>query len=340
MLSAALHLTPMHAVPHRACAPHMAAPTRVICLDFDGVLCDSEPALTRIAWRAACERWPDVMSATLALDPKTAGARRSWTGGSWEPLKGENADGMPNWLAAKMRKLRPVISSAHESTLMLRLCADEALAASKDRAGRRPLTPGEIASNWGEDMRESLLARYAFRTPQEAVDMYEAARDDWFTAEPDKWLAASSTFYDGAVEAVRTVDASSDSDSTAVYVVTSRPRAATRALLSAAGLPLDDDRVLADVDGDAAKAAAIVELRQRHADATIAFVDDRVTPLRTVANNLGLFGIELYHARWGYSTPQQEAEAAAMPRVRGLGPESAELARALRGDETEAEAEA
>ena len=307
-----------------------SSPSRVVCLDFDGVLCDSEPALTKTAWRAACKRWPDVMQATVTVDPKMAGARRAWTGGSWEPLQGTSEEGMPNWLREKMRLCVPLLSSGYESTLIMRLCADEALSAAP---GKRPLTIGELGSNWGPDMRDTLLARYAFRSREEAVELYETARDQWYAEDPDTWLDAAGTFYDGAIGAVREVMADDTSSATSVYVLTSKSHEAARALLSASGLELDDEHVLSGIQGDAAKAARLAELRQQHAEATLAFVDDSVPPLRAVANHLGLFGAELYHARWGYSTPQQQAEAAAMPRVRGLGPESADLVTVLRDGE-------
>jgi hypothetical protein len=128
----------------------MAAPgpARVVAIDFDGVLLDSEPLLTRTAWRASKERWPDVMLASAELDPRAAGARRAWVGGEWDELTGSSSDGLPNWLAAKMRKLRPVTAEPYESMLLMRLCVDEALSAARGARGERPLTPGEIQAKW------------------------------------------------------------------------------------------------------------------------------------------------------------------------------------------------
>ena len=101
------------------------------------------------------------------------------------------------------------------------------------------------------------------------------------------------------------------------------------ALLEAAGIELESNRIRADES----KKATLVALRQKHADQPFAFVDDSVNVLRAVANELPLFGAELYFAQWGYSTAQQEALAAAMPRLRTLGPESNDLGRALRGED-------
>ena len=48
---------------HRLVAPAAAAgPTDVICLDFDGVLLDSEREITQSALLAAKQRWPEVFN--------------------------------------------------------------------------------------------------------------------------------------------------------------------------------------------------------------------------------------------------------------------------------------
>ena len=96
---------------------------------------------------------------------------------------------------------------------------------------------------------------------------------------------------------------------------------------------MDASRVIGREAGGGDKAGTLAELRARHPEASLAFVDDRVATLRGICNAIGLFGVELFFAEWGYSTAQQQAIVASMPRVRKLGPESGELAKALRGDE-------
>mgnify|MGYP001200399285 CR=1 FL=1 len=51
----------------------------------------------------------------------------------------------------------------------MRLCADEAInSARPSNRGERPLSVGEITSNWGPELRDVLFARYGLR-PEEAV---------------------------------------------------------------------------------------------------------------------------------------------------------------------------
>ena len=51
------------------------------------------------------------------------------------------------------------------------------------------------------------------------------------------------------------------------------------------------------------------ELQQRHPEASLCFVEDKVETLRSVANELTLLGVKLYFAEWGYSTAEQQARA-------------------------------
>ena len=315
MLLSALFPPPLTAPFATPRAPAIVASGSVVALDFDGVLCDSEPELTRSAWRTAKTLWPELMAsaADLSEEPWRAGARRAWTGGDWQPLQGDGADGLPNWLAFKMRTLRPSIETGYESMLLIRLCVDEALAASRATGGERPLTSGEICANW-PDLRDALLARYALRE-EEAVEAFGSVRDSWIADDLEGWLDANR-FYPGAVEAMRGAINGGVGPSN-LYVVTTKQQRFALELLRAAGLELDDDHVFGL--GSGPKVQTLCSLQQKHEGSTLSFVEDRVDTLRTVANDPRLFGCRLFFAGWGYSDSEQQAAAASMPRVRSLG---------------------
>ena len=73
----------------------------------------------------------DVLSAD-----SEAGVLRKWTGGSWDEMSKDAGDGMPGWLAAKVRQLRPVVETGYENTLLMRLCVEEALSAEVNARAR------------------------------------------------------------------------------------------------------------------------------------------------------------------------------------------------------------
>ena len=174
---------PWHHAPRTASIVCRAyAGPLVVALDYDGVICDTEPELTAVAWRAGKALWPQLMEDCTAIDgglmDESAYVDRRRLGG--QPLRGRGDDGLPRWLAAKMRLLRPLVTSEHEALLLLRLCADEALSGE---ARKRPLTVGEIATNWGPELCETLCARYRL-SEGAARETVEACRAEWRAAVP------------------------------------------------------------------------------------------------------------------------------------------------------------
>ena len=68
--------------------------------------------------------------------------------------------------------------------------------------------------------------------------------------------------------------------------------------------------------GSGPKPDTLAELQARHAGAELAFLEDKVETLVKVARDMRLLPVSLHFAEWGYSTPQQQAIAASLPRVR------------------------
>ena len=72
-------------------------------LDFDGVICDSEPETSASAWMACAKFWPDVFDSDAARERKEE-------------------------LMIKMARVRPVVETGYENMLLLRLLLEECLA--------------------------------------------------------------------------------------------------------------------------------------------------------------------------------------------------------------------
>ena len=226
------------------------------------------------------------------------------------------------WLRAKLRLLRPVVETGFESLLLLRLCAEEALASGP---AKRPLTIGEITTNWGPELRDTLLARYEIRQ-EEAIEAFGSTREAWLDEDEAGWLAANS-FYDGALGALRATLAAEGGAK--VYIVTTKQAKFASRLLSSQKIDVQDEYIFGL--GSGTKADMLFTLRQRHPEATLRFVEDKAETIRSVANDPRLFSLGLYFAEWGYSTPEQAALAASMPRVHILA-NAEDLATALELD--------
>ena len=103
--------------------------TPFLCLDFDGVICDSVEESSITAWKQAKARWPEVIP-----------------GDDWQPF------------LAPMRRLRPVIHAGHEQAPLIRLIAEAEFSEAEIAARWSELLPDRL-ERWDADPAE-LLADY------------------------------------------------------------------------------------------------------------------------------------------------------------------------------------
>ena len=287
----------------------------VVVSGLDGVLVDSEPATTRCAWLTASRLWPDVMEAAAEVPAQQAGVRRAWVNYDWTALTGEEEDGMPSWLSAKLRQLRPVVrDSGYEAVLLARLCAEEALAASRGSRGSRPLSVGEIESGWADGLRAVLMARYGVER-QEVLDLHERVSQEWWNADPSGWLRANP-LYDGAATALQS---SRDESGSRLVLLTRRQPWQARALLAHAGVEASEVELVDPAEwDDSSKVNALAALRRETPDAKFSFVDDSAATVVRCAADPRLLSVALYFASYGYSSAGQRASTGAVPRLRTL----------------------
>ena len=335
----------------RAPPARMQTNEPTIVVGLDGVLIDSEPATTRCAWLTAQSLWPEIMDAVTEVSARQAGVRKAWVGYDWSALTGvEEATGMPSWLGAKLRQLRPVVrDGGYEAVLLARLCAEEALASSKGDRGARPLSVGEIELGWQEGLRDVLMARYGV-TKQELAAVSEAEEEAWRCADATGWLAANG-FFPGALEALRRCDAearcrllllsrrpsrqaqhspgphahpspephpSANPHPNPDHIPNPAPNPAqARELLEHAEVP--GLRLLEPEEWEGStKADALAALRRARPEAELRFVDDSARTLLTCASDPRLLPVALHFASYGYSSASQAARIGAVPRMRTL----------------------
>ena len=330
MLAAVVCASTALAVPRVARSARMCADPvsekPVFVLDFDGVLCDAREAVTKSAWRTALELWPEPLEAAAELGARAGGVRKAWGGGDWSALEGHDDEGMPNWLSAKMRQLRPTVHAGYESVLLARLCAEEALASTRNERGSRPLSAGEIQEGWEFTLRDSCLVRYGISQGISQVELDEAyARtcDAWAAESRSSWKEAHKLY---APEALRRC---ADSGAAELYVLTNGPPTTAREVLGSERVMIDDDHVIGLTE-TRSKPEALLEVQARHAESPLRLVEDAADSVRLVAADVRLLRWRIYYAHWGHTTPAQEAITSAFPRVRHLQ-RSAELEPLLLG---------
>eukprot|EP00166_Cyanidium_caldarium_P001984 ctg_2058.g523 len=194
----AVHCPPSHVFRRAASDGRL-----VYALDFDGVLCDSVDESSRSAYRAALLAFPerlkgprwtgrrldadadpppapsDAKAATTSSSEDAAAAGRSSSTETATRRVGQLPIASwllqvqpPQWMLNAMRKLRPVIETGYENVLLVRLLAEEHMAAERSERGMRPLTVGEIAANWQSLLHDKLLRDWGL----DATDVAEPAR--------------------------------------------------------------------------------------------------------------------------------------------------------------------
>jgi len=334
-----------------------AAPC-VLAIDFDGPCCDSRPGVQSSAWRAARALWPDVMEAAAEVPLRKTGARGAWVGRNWAELEGVTDAGQPAWLRAKMQQLWPVCAREEDCVLLMRLCADEAIASGRSARGSRPLTVGEIAASWDADLRDALLYRYDARSSAltQACDE-ESAR--WLEEDREGWARAHA-LHPAAADLLRQAAAGTraliccasrsnpaviqrsavqpthrGAPSVGAARLQPAPRVYRRALICGnrgrarevlrhSGIEGMGSMPLIEAASRREKVEALVTLAHEHPSGELSFVDDDAQMLRCASSDVRLLRWNPLFAGWGYSTPAQAALVARMPRVRVLD-DAAEL---------------
>jgi len=250
-------------------------------LDFDGVLCDTEPESSQSGWRAAAKYWPGVFN-------------------------GASPDDRAQVLL-QMARLRPIVETGYENMLLVRLVYEEL---QSGKRGNRPLTVGEIMADW-PTLSRILMGRWAL-DKQELIEFFGTVRDQWMAEDLAGWLAPN-TMYPGLVDALNTSDVD-------MYIITTKQQRFAHALLKDAGCTkfLDPARIFGL--GMGSKAEVMAGLQQKYPGRTLHFIEDRLPTLEgVIAKGPALAPWQLYLCDWGYNTPADRAAAGRIPRIQSLG---------------------
>jgi len=229
----------------------------VLCFDFDGVIGDSVDESSEAAWRHAKERWPE-------LD----------LGSSAEPF------------LAPMRKVRPVVETGWENTVLIRILAE---------SGTEDSLINSILPSW-EEMRNMRVQEWGL-DPREMIREYGEVRDRWIAADQVGWLGRNRA-YDGVTDVMQAMMRGGAE----VFVITTKQKRFCAALLKDFGLHFPEEKLFALEDGP--KTEVLLGLLQRPAlkGRTFHFIEDKLGTLKKVSALPDLSEIKLHLVDWGYNT--------------------------------------
>lgn len=255
---------------------------RVYALDFDGVLCDSCGESSASALKAAKIHWP-ALFAHVAPD-------------------------VDEWILENMRTVRPVVETGFENILLVRLLLELRVPSLGSTTAAAVLTvEGLLRPARWQELQPRLMAEWG-QDKDELVALFGSVRDKWIADDLPGWVGANR-IYPGVPDALRF-------SSSETYIVTTKQARFAHALLESVGADVPDGRMYGL--GSGPKTSVLKDLQSKHQGAGLHFVEDRLATLKNVIATPALDGWSLYLADWGYNTPEERAEAEAIPRIEVL----------------------
>ncbi|NEO12809.1 MULTISPECIES: HAD family hydrolase [Moorena] len=214
----------------------------------------------------------------------------------WKPA----SETPPENLAASFYPLRPVIQIGWEMPILIHALI---LGISED----------EILQNWSTVSQSIVNSETLDRT--DIAKQLDTIRDKWITTDLDGWLSLHQ-FYPGVIERL---DQILSTNTTQVYIVSTKEGRFIKQLLLQQGIKLPQDRII----GKESKRPKHQTLRQLIETfpgeaVTLWFVEDRLKTLKSVQQQQDLKPVKLYLADWGYNTKAEQESACNDPRIQLL----------------------
>lgn len=238
----------------------------IFALDFDGVICDGMIEYFRTSERTYEAIWQEKI---------------------------------PDDLAFRFYKLRPVIETGWEMPLLLRAIV-------------LGIPDEEILTGWPAIALDLLQTEKV--NPKDLSRQLDGIRDEWIASDLEGWLDLHR-FYPGVIDRLATLLTSD----TAVYIVTTKESRFVKRLLQKVGIDFPDNRLFGK-EVNRPKYATIREILGdlSASPETLWFVEDRLEALESVAKQEDLNGVELFLAHWGYNTEAVRDSIRNDPRIRLL----------------------
>jgi len=226
----------------------------ILALDFDGVVCDGMIEYFQTSWQTYCQIWSDFRET------------------------------LPEDLAPKFYKLRPVIEIGWEMPVLL-------------RALILGIPEEDIWQDWVA-IAQQIVTDNGLKSAEIGAKL-DRVRDEWIVRDLDGWLSLHR-FYPGVVEKLQKTLASGIK----VYIVTTKEGRFVRQLLQQEAVEICEERII----GKEYKRPKYEILRELIASfgesLRLWFVEDRLTALQLVEKQPDLEQVQLFLADWGYNTEQ------------------------------------
>lgn len=239
----------------------------ILALDFDGVICDGLIEYFEVAWHTYCQIW---------LSPAI--------------------DTLPDDLALRFYRLRPVIETGWEMPVLIKALIDG-------------FSDEKILQDWTTITAQILTADNL--DAKELAKKLDTLRDEWINADLDSWLNLHK-FYPGVIEKLKMTVTSE----VQLYIITTKEGRFVHQLLQKEGVNLPTTAIF----GKEVKRPKYETLRQlieksEHSSVSVWFVEDRLKTLQLIQKQSDLNHVQLFLADWGYNTQAERQTGNNDPRI-------------------------
>lgn len=203
------------------------------------------------------------------------------------------AGSVPEAAIPRFCAIRPYMETGYQAILMTRLMQEGA--------------PVEQYTIQLAAWQPRHLARLGLTKP-ELQQLFGAERDHWIATDLAGWLSYNR-YYPGAAEALRHLR-----QNARVVILTTKERRFVQQLMRREGIDFaaEDIYGLHEIMN---KETALAQFVTSGEYSSVTFVEDRLATLQRMLPVPALAEIRLAYAPWGYTTPEQRAEAAREPRI-------------------------
>jgi phosphoglycolate phosphatase-like HAD superfamily hydrolase len=205
----------------------------------------------------------------------------------WTDMPNENP---PETIINDFRRARPFLETGYEAILIIRLL-------------QQGLPVDELNKNYTKAM-QSLLEQEKLDTDQ-LKQLFGSTRDQWITQNPQQWLSMNPLFWGVRQRLERLINHN-------WYIVTTKQERFVTQILKNYHIEINKQSIYG-MDAKKSKQDVLIELKKKHSDQDIIFIEDRLPTLIDISHNNELNNITLQLVDWGYNTKKDKQHAAQYP---------------------------
>jgi phosphoglycolate phosphatase-like HAD superfamily hydrolase len=184
------------------------------------------------------------------------------------------------------RRVRPFLETGYEAILIIRLL-------------QQGVSVKTLNKNY-HAILQTLIEENQLKTTQ-LKQLFGTSRDQWITQSMQEWLTMNP-FFAGVVEKLAILANNTDNP---WYIITTKQKRFVQHILQHHNIPINEQSIYA-MEAKMSKQDTLLQLRDKHPDQTIIFIEDRLPTLLNINKNKQLKSIILQLVDWGYTTDEDK----------------------------------